>query len=270
MEQGRADLTKQGYGLAAISYDSVAILKNFSDRRKISFPLLSDVDSRLIKTLGILNTSAKEGTPFYGIPHPVTFVLDPGGVIREKYFEEDFRERPTLSGILSKQYGVKPRAALRQATAKHVKITTSASSAAVHPGHRILLAVEIEIPKDYHLYAPGVEGYYSVEWKMSDSGAAKPHEVEFPPSRVLYLKAIDEKVPVFEGTIRLQRDVTLAQTKELSALIGAGKELLLEGTLRYQACSDRLCYPPETVPLRWSFELDSLDRERVPPELRRK
>ena len=42
LEQNLSRIQKEGLGLAAISYDSVAILKNFADRRKITFPLLSD------------------------------------------------------------------------------------------------------------------------------------------------------------------------------------------------------------------------------------
>ena len=34
-------IRQQGLGLAAISYDSVAVLKNFTDRLHITFPLLS-------------------------------------------------------------------------------------------------------------------------------------------------------------------------------------------------------------------------------------
>lgn len=263
-------LRGQGMGLAAISYDSVAILKHFSDRRNIRFPLLSDADSKLIKTLGILNPAGKEGTPFYGIPHPVTFVLDADGTIRHKYFEEDFRERPTLSSLLSKELGVNPTAATGVAKAKHVAISTSASTAIVSGGQRILLSVEIDIPKDLHLYAPGVEGYYAVDWKMTPSELVKAHAVDLPKSRILYLQAIDEKVPVFEGKIRLLRDVTLAQSKVLAQAAGAAKQIKLDGTLRYQACSDRMCFPPETVPLHWTVQYDPHDLLRVPPELRRK
>ena len=37
----------QGLGVAAISYDSVAVLKNFAERRGIAFTLLSDPDSKI-------------------------------------------------------------------------------------------------------------------------------------------------------------------------------------------------------------------------------
>ena len=41
-------------------------------------------------------------------------------------------------------------------------------------------------------------------------------------------------------------------------------ELVIEGTLRYQVCDDKLCYLPEEVPLEWRFQLEPHDRTRVP------
>ena len=47
-------------------------------------------------------------------------------------------------------------------------------------------------------------------------------------------------------------------------------KVILEGSLRYQACDDHECYIPATVPLKWTFLFEPLDRERVPAELQRK
>ena len=55
-----ADLAKNGIGLAAVSYDSVPVLADFSKRRGITFPLLSDPGSQTIKRYGILNTTVPE------------------------------------------------------------------------------------------------------------------------------------------------------------------------------------------------------------------
>ncbi|HUQ92144.1 MAG TPA: redoxin domain-containing protein, partial [Bryobacteraceae bacterium] len=144
LDQNLDELRKQGLGLAAVSYDSEAILKNFAERRKIRFPLLSDADSRAIRAFGILNENAKKDTLFYGIPHPVTFVTDREGLVKTKYFEEDYRERQTLSGLLAKDYAVAPTAARGSVEAKHVKVSTSASTAIIHTGQRVLLAVDVE------------------------------------------------------------------------------------------------------------------------------
>jgi hypothetical protein len=50
---------------------------------------------------------------------------------------------------------------------------------------------------------------------------------------------------------------------------GSGR-FILEGTLRYQACDDRVCYIPQNLPVKWTLQFQDLDRQRVPNELQRK
>ena len=47
----------------AVSYDPVPILADFAARRSITFPLLSDAGSAVIKQYGILNTTVAAGNP---------------------------------------------------------------------------------------------------------------------------------------------------------------------------------------------------------------
>ena len=57
--------------MIGISYDSVDDLKSFSDKHKISYPLLSDAGSEVIKKYGILNTKDDSG-----IPNPGIYIID--------------------------------------------------------------------------------------------------------------------------------------------------------------------------------------------------
>ncbi len=54
------ELESAGIGIAAISYDSQEVLADFADKRGITFPLLSDIDSATITDFGILNTVVVE------------------------------------------------------------------------------------------------------------------------------------------------------------------------------------------------------------------
>jgi peroxiredoxin len=58
LQAAKERFEKQGIKLAGISYDSVEILKYFSERRKIDFPLLSDPDSKIIREYQVLNAEA--------------------------------------------------------------------------------------------------------------------------------------------------------------------------------------------------------------------
>jgi hypothetical protein len=39
--------------------------------------------------------------------------------------------------------------------------------------------------------------------------------------------------------------------------------LTIKGTLSYQACDDRICFSPQSVPLAWTVSVRPVDRERV-------
>jgi len=270
LERDYGRVREHGLGLAAISYDSVAILRDFADRQKITFPLLSDPDSRIIRAFGILNESVKPETPQYGIPHPGTYVLDAKGRVLAKYFEEDMRERISASAILAGRFGEPVTAAHASVVAKHAAVSTAASTPIAMPGHRILLSLEIDLPARMHVYAPGVSSYIPVEWKMDQTGGTKLHSVQFPAPEKLYLKAIKETALVYRRKVRLTREVTFGQESVLKPLVSPSGELVLKGSFRYQACDDRECYVPETVPIEWRFQFQGMERERVPVELQRK
>jgi len=262
LEQSLPEIRKRGLGVAAISYDSPAILKNFADRRQITFPLLSDPESKIIRAYGILNEEAPKG-PFYGIPHPGTYILNRQGVVVAKYFEDDYTQRYTASDILVKQFGAAAGAAHSAVEGKHLSVSASAGTAVVHSGQRIALTIDIDLKPGIHVYAPGVKGYIPIDLAITDSAAVQSHPAIYPASKMLHLKAIDETVPVYTGQIRVVREITIAKAAP------AG-ELTVEGTFRYQACDDQKCYIPATLPLKWTVKVEPHDRQRAPAAIQHK
>ena len=263
-------LHRRGLGLAAISYDSADVLRNFAQRKGITYPLLSDGDSSVIRAWGLLNESVDKETPQYGIPFPGTFILDAAGVVQQKYFEADFRQRYTASGILVRQYGAAPGAGGQSIETKHLRLNSSASEATVHWGQRLALVAEVELKRGMHVYAPGVQGYIPIEFRLNPSPAFQSHGPGYPPGRSLHLKAIGETVPVLEGRFRIAEDITIAPDAQTRPALTPEGNLVVEGALRYQACDAKICYPPQTVPLRWTLRYEALDRQRAPAELQRR
>jgi hypothetical protein len=270
LEKNVDKIHRAGLGLAAVSYDSVPVLRNFAERQHITYPLLSDTDSKIIRAFGILNEETPKGTPFYGIPHPGIYIVDAKGVITGKYFEAKFTERDSAGLILLKQFGIEPEVEHVTQQAKHLMVTTAASSSVTRPGLKIALTVDVALEDKVHVYAPGVEGYIPISWTMAESPAVKAEAVKFPASRMLKLDAINETVPVFDGKFRLMREITIADEKTVRPLVDAAGNLTVAGSLKYQACDDRLCYLPVTVPVKWTVRVEALDRTRVPVELQRK
>ncbi|MDQ6701458.1 MAG: redoxin domain-containing protein [Acidobacteriota bacterium] len=257
-------------GLAAVSYDSVPVLKSFADRKQITFPLLSDPESKIIRSFGILNETVEKSNPFFGVPHPGTYVLSPKGVVIAKYFEDDYKERDTASAILVRQFGLKTEASHSTAQGKQLSLSTSASTSTIATGAHVALVVDIDLKPGMHVYAPGVQGYLAIDWQQPDSDAAKALPVAYPAPKKLRLEAIDETVPVYLGQVRLVRDIAIASDAKVKPLLDADGQLTVQGTLKYQACDDKKCYLPDSIPLRWTFHYQQMDRQRVAPELQRK
>lgn len=93
--------------VAAMTYDETAVLQRFSAEANIGFPLLSDAAGEAgpagarASSLGILNEEYEEGHPARGIAHPGIFFIDADSVIRGKWAQPDYRERPSFDNVLS-------------------------------------------------------------------------------------------------------------------------------------------------------------------------
>ena len=179
---------------------------------------------------------------------PGWLILNPRGVIVAKYFEEDPTQCYTSAAILLHQFGWMPPEPTQQVEGKQLTANVGASNTTVAPGQRVALTLDLELQPNMHVYAPGVEGYIPIDWKMEDSDAAQVHAAVFPRAEKLYLKAIDETVPAYRSHFRLVRDITIKPAAD-----GAGR-FTVAGSLRYQACDDRVCYIPQTLSLAWTFE----------------
>jgi peroxiredoxin len=75
------------------------VLRKFAERRKITFPLLSDPGSKTIRAYGLLNKEAKGGRA-EGIPYPGTILIDKDGIIRAKLFEDGYRVRHSTDELI--------------------------------------------------------------------------------------------------------------------------------------------------------------------------
>ncbi len=283
------ELRAQGLGVVAISYDSEEVLADFSQRRDITFPLLSDDDSSVITAFGILNTVAAEGVGpnrddpdvvadvakyvslfganpmIVGTPHPGTFMLDATGRVTSRFFEEFYRERNTTANVMLKLgAGLSPIAAIEGTTA-HLTLTAYPSDPSVTVGTRFSIAIEIVPNPNIHVYAPGAEqmGYRVIGLTMAPVSHVRFEPVEFPASELYHFEPLDERVRVYQQPFMLLQEVVVSGAAEVEEALAELDALTLTGTLDYQACNDELCFDPVSVPLSFTLDLDALDRQRA-------
>jgi peroxiredoxin len=267
LERQREGFESRGYRIAALTYDTPEVLKHFAERADINYPLLSDPDSKVIRAFGILNKTVPESHPFYGIPNPGQYLIDADGKVEAKFFEEKYSDRFTPGNILVRTLGGPGAGPRTEVRTSHLRAVASSSDAVVRGGNRVALVLEVALDPKMHVYAPGVEEYIPIDWQMNEATGVTTFPAAYPESELLHLPAIDEIVPVYSGRFRVVMDVLLGRPDELTTDLNG--DLVVSGTFRYQACDDKLCYLPETVPLEWRFQLEAHDRTRVPKPLRR-
>jgi hypothetical protein len=270
LDRKREEFEKRGIKIAAISFDPVGVLQNFARRTGVKLTLLSDPQSKAIRAFGILNETIPKDHQFFGIPNPGDYLVDENGVVKAKFFEEKYADRYTAGEILVRTLGADASGPRTQTDTDHLTLTAAASDEILRGGNRLALVVEVDLKAMMHVYAPGVEGYIPIEWNMEEASGITSYAVEYPGSEMLHLPAIDETVPVYQGRFKMVRDVMIGQPKEIEHLLNERGELLVKGSFRYQACDDKICYLPKTVPLEWTFRIEEHDRTRAPEEMRRK
>jgi peroxiredoxin len=142
--QGRLEeLKRQGFGVAGLSYDSTAVLSDFSRRRGITFPLLSDPGSITIKKYGILNTTVPESNrQVYGVPFPGTFMLNTRGIVTSRFFEQAYQERNTVSSIMAR-LGNHIDVHATTISSPQLELTSYATDDTVAPGTQFSVVVDV-------------------------------------------------------------------------------------------------------------------------------
>ena len=110
LQGGRAEIEKRGWQLAGLSYDTPEILAQVAKRRAVTFTLLSDPKSEVIKRYGLLDPDYKPGSKAYGVPRPIMLIIGKDGIVKAKLYEESFTKRPPVTLLLETLDGLEKKA----------------------------------------------------------------------------------------------------------------------------------------------------------------
>jgi hypothetical protein len=206
-----------------------------------------------------------------GFARPGYFFIDAKGIVREKFFEAKYRERLTGNSIVTKLFPELGQEVTDTFEAPHLQLALEQSDRTGVPGTRITLAAAVRLPAEVHVYAPGAHGYKPIKLVIDPMPEMDLKPVIYPQSKALFLPAINERVPAFEGNFRISQDVKVSSGMDFAGSLGKdGKTLTITGKLEYQACDQTKCYMPTSVPVKWQLQVFPLDRTRAPVEIRHK
>jgi hypothetical protein len=229
------------------------VLAGFAEKHGISYELLSDEGSRVIRALGLFNERVHEQHAVYGIakndrawgvPYPGVFLLDEQGRVVEKRFQQSYRERETGAGLL--EQGFHAASSLHGARAESasdgVAVRAWLDSETYRFFQRLWLTVELQVAPGLHVYGrPVPEGYIPLSIEVAPIEGVTVGEPEWPEPHPFRVEGLDEQFMVYAGSVSVSLPVTLA-------LRDAGDQTL-HVSVRYQACSANDCLLPSSVSL---------------------
>ena len=137
----------------------------------------------------------------------------------------------------------------------HLTVKTTQSTEAVAPGRKLSLFVDVAPKPKMHVYAPGQDGYIAITLTLDANPAFTAAKAKYPAGEKVLIELLKETQIVYAKPFRISQEVTLASTPDLRQRAASATPLTIKGTLRYQACDDKICYLPTTVPVEWAVKL---------------
>ena len=224
----------------AVSPEPVEVIARFTERHGISFPVLSDADSAVIREYGILNTGVEEDHRLYGMPFPGAYLTDTAGRITQKHFNTNYRVRESagtiIRGDLGEWYDLDGYPSATSGTV----VSATLGSRELKPFQRVDLLVHIDLPEGQHAYGePVPDGLVATSVEVTGPEGLRAEAAVLPPTRPLFVEAVREDLSVFEGDIEIRVPLTYRNPEAQP-----GDRVPIEIEVRYQACDELVCYLP--------------------------
>jgi DsbC/DsbD-like thiol-disulfide interchange protein len=128
----------------------------------------------------------------------------------------------------------------------HLSFIAAMSPDVARPGGRLSLVINVTPKKRMRVYAPGTT-YRAITVTLDKHPSLKPSQITYPKPSIYFFKPLKERVLVFGDPFKLTMSIQIGTVPPKAA------PLKITGTLSYQACDDRVCYLPESMPLQWTI-----------------
>ena len=129
----------------------------------------------------------------------------------------------------------------------HLAIAASTSAASAAPGSKMSLFLDITPRPGIHVYAPGAKDYLPIAVTIIPHPGVTFGPIQYPKAEVMEFEG--DHVPVYQKPFRLVEAVSLGSSLKRATT------LTLTGIVKYQACDDRVCFIPASVPVSWSIAI---------------
>ena len=235
----------------------------------MTFDLLSDVNSAVIRNFGILNTlispedpEEAAGMSFYGVPFPGVYVTDEHGVVTEKFFHRHYATRESAGAIRDSALGeilARHETPAAELTNEQVRISAFLSDPSLTFETQSTIYVRFELEEGLHMYGrPLPDGYIASEAVVPDTAGLRVGEVRYPAMQPLAFPELGVTLNVYEGVVDIAIPVTPNSELFGPAPGNQPTELEIPVEVLFQACSETICYTPRTETLSVMLPVEPL------------
>jgi thiol:disulfide interchange protein len=121
---------------------------------------------------------------------------------------------------------------------------------AVRPGSAARAALQIELPEGLHTNSnkPRDPLFIPIALSVRPPAGVTVTEIVYPEAKDLVQEGLTQPLAVFE------REFAIGVQMEIAPGVAPG-EITVPASLRYQACDEKVCYPPVTLPATWTLKV---------------
>lgn len=266
MRDAYAKFEQHAIKLYAISYDDQETLQEFSQAQRIPYSLLSDINSKVIRDYGILNTEVSVDDAFlHGIPFPGAYVCDENGKVSAKFFHDTYKKRDSAETFIDAALGrIELDEGAPQACAANedsqLTVAMQGGTGSIRQGIIRKLVVRFTLGAGLHIYGePVPEGMVATQVAVTGPPGLVALPTEYPPTHSLHLASIGADLEVWSGEVDIvvplyAQGELVSETRPLHA-----DTIDLTVEVRYQACTDTECLLPRTESFTLNVPLDVID-----------
>ncbi len=134
-------------------------------------------------------------------------------------------------------------------SAPNIDVSGSASVDSVRRGRSVQAVVVMDIPSGFHVHSnrPLEKFLIATQLQVEAAKGVRVGPVVYPRALLRNLKFSKSKVAVYEGRASMRFSVTVPANFDSDSTE-------VKARLRYQSCSDEVCFPPQTrevtIPIR--------------------
>lgn len=117
-------------------------------------------------------------------------------------------------------------------------VTASLHNAKIVRGAKAEGTIVLSIPEGLHVNSNKPESEYAIPTTVRISGVGfKTNAIDYPTGTNRKFQFSETELNVYEGEIKIPFSITVLRSFR-------GKTLSVKALIRYQACTDEVCYPP--------------------------